>query len=209
MKKISKLAALCLVSCISISAHAALVAVDPDDFASGTDISNLFDDITLTTCFNGPGICDNSGGVFSLNSPHSTTGNRAFAHSSTNDTWGNGVFEWLRVDFDVAVDFVSLDFAANDGGGDTNPQLLAFDSFGTQIDISSDDFVASGEFVTLTVTGTNIASIGAYWDEINRQESGSLDNLVYNTVEVSAPASIAILGLGIVGLGLVRRKKRL
>lgn len=200
MKNIWKFAAVIIASSISITSQAALITIDPDDFASGTDISNQFADVTLSTCVNEPSTCSNVQPVFTLNSGHATTGDRVFAQTQTNATWGNGVFEWLQADFNVAVNSVSLDFAANDSGGDSNPQLLAFDSFGIQIDIDSGGFVASGEFLTLTVNGNNIAYVQAYWDEINRSQSGALDNLVYNTVEVPAPTGMVFLALSLLGL---------
>ena len=207
MKTIWKFAALCAASCISVSAHSALINVDPDQFASGTDITNAFEGITLSTCVGEPNICDRRESVFSLTSGDASTGTLGFAHDSDNATWGNGVFEWLQIDFSVAFDMVSLDFAANDAGGDSNAQLLAFDTSGVLIDIDTQDFVASGEFTTLTVNGTNISYVQAYWDEINRGESGALDNLVYNAVDVSTPATAAFLGLGVLGLALRRRKQ--
>jgi hypothetical protein len=157
----------------------ALIFVDPDAFTAGTDISNVFPNVTLSTR-DGVAPGANSRAVTSETNPFATTGTRVFAYDGGNTTWGNGIFELLRADFLGGAISVSLDFAANDFGGDQNAELFAFNAAGVQLDTDSAAFVASNGFVTLTVSDPDISYVTAYWDEINRLENGVLDNLRYD-----------------------------
>ena len=189
-------------------ASAAPTIVDPDAFMDGADISNAFAGVTLTTVFanNATATPTGTGAVFAVADVNASTGMLAFGQSPTNSSWGNGVFEYLRVDFASIVSSVSLDFFANDTS-DSNPQLLGFDSGDNQVDV--DSFLGAvpiGFPLTLTVTG-NISYVFAYWDEINRNENGGLDNLQYVS-SVPEPGTLALLGMGLAGMGLGRRRKR-
>ena len=157
----------------------ASIFVDPDAFTAGTDISNVFPNVTLSAR-DGVAPGANSRAVTSETNSFATTGTRVFAHDGGNTTWGNGTFEILRADFLGGATSVSLDFAANDSGGDQNAELFAFNAAGVQLDTDSAAFVASNGFVTLTVSDPDISYVTAYWDEINRFENGVLDNLRYD-----------------------------
>jgi hypothetical protein len=204
MNSVRILAALA-VSAAALSPAAAAV-VDADAFAAGTNISNSFAGVTLRTVRTGADLNDVTSieNVFSVTDANATTGTRAFGQTSDNSTWGNGAFEYLEAIFDSPVTSVSLDFFANDGN-DENPQLLAFDAMGAQIDIDSVGAVPLGSPVTLTVSGTGIKSIRAYWDEINRSANGGLDNLVFNAVPEPATWAMMISGFGFVGAAMRRR----
>lgn len=187
----------------------AATTVDPDAFADGTDISNAFAGVTLTTVFTGADVNDitGTGSVFSVSDPGASTGARAFGQSSSNSTWGNGLFEYLLATFDAPVTSVSLDFFANDTS-DSNPQLLAFDAMGNQIAIASGGGVPLGVPLTLTVGGSGIKSVRAYWDEINRSDNGGLDNLVFAAVPEPATWAMMIAGFGLIGGAMRRRTSR-
>jgi PEP-CTERM motif-containing protein len=183
---------------------AAVVTVEPDAFPSGTEITNAFPAVTLNTVRTGAdaNVPTSIGGVFSATDPNATTGTRAFAQPGLDTTWGNGAFEYLRATFASPVSSASLDFFANDLGGDTNAQLLAFDSGGNLIDTEFLAFVAFGQPATLTVDGS-ISSIRGYWDEIARVSNGGLDHLTYTTVP--EPGTFALLTLAFAGFVASRR----
>jgi hypothetical protein len=168
-----------LLCCASVAS--AVTIIDPDAFPAGTDISNAFPGVTLSTRDGvAPGI--NARSVTSEFDASATTGTLAFAHDGGNTTWGNGQFEFLRADFVGGATSVSLDFFANDIGGDSNAQLLAFDAADMLLDSDLVAFVPFDDFVTLTVSAPNIAYVAAYWDELVRSQNGGLDNLVYERV---------------------------
>ena len=202
MKKI-----VCLFVSLFVSTAQATI-IDPDDFASGTDISNAFSGVTLTTVFgNDINNASSTGSVYSLANSSASTGSNAFAQSSSNSSWGIGSFEYLLVEFDTLVDFVALDFFTNDSS-DSNAELVAFDSFGTEI-LRTSFLSEITTFETLSVTSATpqIASVRAYWDEVNRSENGGLDRLEYTVSAVPEPSAFALLALGLVGVGYSRKNK--
>lgn len=166
--------------------------VDPDAFPAGTDITNAFPGVTLTTR-DGVAPGANSRSVTSDFDALASSGTRAFAHDGGDTTWGNGQFEILRADFIGGASLVSLDFFANDAGGDTNAQLLAFNASDVQLDIDSVASVPADGFVTLTVSAPGIAYIAAYWDEINRSQNGGLDNLRFEPIPEPHTLTLAAL----------------
>jgi hypothetical protein len=193
-----------------LAAPAAAATADPDAFASGTDISNAFAGVSLLTVFTGadPEVPTGFGAVYSLSDPDATTGTRAFGHSQNNSTWGNGDFEYLLATFGTATNSVSLDFFANDAGGDVNAQLLAYNSSGVLIGSASAALVNFGAPVTLTVNVAGIKFVRAYWDEIGRVQNGGLDNLRWNAVPEPATWAMMIGGFGFVGAAMRRRTSK-
>jgi hypothetical protein len=190
-------------------ANSALIFVDADSFADGTDISNAFTGVTLSTVFgNTIGTPTSIGGVFAEDDAHATTGANVFAHSGSSIGWGNGSFEYMLVEFGQLVSFVSLDFFTNDSS-DSNPELVAFDSLGNEILRTS--FLSSvTNFVNLSVTSStpSIASVRAYWDEVSRVENGGIDNLSYRVESVPVPATLSIFVLALIGLMLRTKNKK-
>jgi len=183
-------------------AQAGVFSADPDDFPNQI-ITNTFPGITLTTrdgLF--PGL--NTRDVTSVFSPNASTGEFVFGQDDGNPTWGDGTFEFLHIEFDNVVTQVSLDFIANDVGGDSNAQLLAYNVFNVLVDIVTVDFIAFGTFETLTVSSPDIKFVAAYWDEITGGENGELDNLRW--VPVPMPSAALLLAMGAVTPR--RRRKR-
>ena len=195
---------------LSLHANAGWITLNNDSFADGTDISTAFAGVTLTTVRTGSDVNTptSTGAVYAVSNIRATTAPNVFGQTSSNATWGNGLFEYLLVEFSSVVTGVSLDFFANDTGGDNNAQLLAFDSAGNQIDIASVAFVADGSPATLEVSGL-ISSVRAYWDEVERFKSGGLDNLKYSNdpLPVPAPATLALLMLGLMGAAAARVRR--
>jgi hypothetical protein len=169
----------------------AAIIVDPDAFPAGTDITNSFPGITLTTR-DGLAPGTNSRAVTSSTDPLATTGTRVFAHDSGNTTWGDGTFEFLRADFAGGATLVSLDFFANDSGGDHNAELLAFNAANVQVAINTVTFVPANTFATLTVSAPSISYVAAYWDRVTHVENGGLDNLRYEPIPEPSTILLAI-----------------
>lgn len=190
-------------------AWSVLVDVDPDAFAAGTDISNAFAGVTLATVRTGADVNVplSVDPVFSVSDGGATTGTRAFGQTAADSTWGNGAFEYLLATFSANVTSVTLDFFANDDGGDAGPQLLAFDEFGNLVDTGQAIFVLAGQSVTLTVNGS-IRSVRAYWDEANRQENGGLDHLTFETAAAAVPEPGGLLLAALAGLALLGARGR-
>ena len=194
---------------LGAASTASAVLIEPDAFATGTDISNAFAGVTLTTVFTGADVNTptSTGAVFSVTDANATTGTRAFGQSTTNSTWGNGSFEYLLIEFIDEVSSVTLDFFANDSGGDDNPQLLGFDVGGVQIGLAEViGTIPLGSPASLTVNGA-IKSVRAYWDETNRASNGGLDNLQYTAAAVPEPASLALMILGLAAFRNSQRKR--
>ncbi|MFK7751936.1 MAG: VPLPA-CTERM sorting domain-containing protein [Sedimentitalea sp.] len=208
MSHFKTLAGAAALSLFSSAAFA--VVIDPDAFADGTDISNAFSGVTLSTVFAGVGDpaidITGTGAVYSHTTGTASTGTRGFAHSVTNELWGNGSFEYLRADFAAGASSVSLDFINNDNS-DNNAELLAFDGMGNLVDSMLFAANLNGP-ETLTVSG-NISYVFAYWDQANRLDNGALDNLQY-TAAVPLPAAMPLMigAFGAMGIAARRRKAR-
>jgi len=202
-----------LLLCVGVGqVNGSIITIDPDAAVSGTVLTNYFSGVTLTTR-DGLAPGSNSRDVTAeADSGAATTGANAFAHDGGNTGWGNGLFEFFRADFVGGASQVWLDFKSNDSGGDNNAQLLAFDASDSLIGSINVGNVPAYTFVTLSVSGSNIAYIAAYWDEQLRDSNGALDNLKYNSLTddvVPEPASIAIWSLlGILGLVVGLRRRR-
>ncbi len=191
---------------VTTVAEAGSVVIDPDAFPAGTILNNVFAGVTLTA-LGDPGVLLNSD-VVALTSSYASTGDRLFGDNDANgfyDSWGDGFYDWLRVDFHQGAVTVSLDFGTNNSG-DNNAVLKAFDSLGSLVDQDGPSYVPGpqGTYRTLSVSAPYIAYVEAHWDEITRMENGYLDHLVYTPVP--EPISALLLALG--GLAMMRRRKR-
>ena len=194
---------LTLTLCTSM-ANAILITVDPDSFADGTDISNAFSGISLSAIDGGFNVLSTPS-VFSQTSSLASTGTQVFGHDGIFvETWAEGLVADLRIDFAQATDFISLDIIANDG---FDPGFLAaydsadalLGSFTTQGDLGS----GTPETATISSGSANIAYViasGLGGNDV------ALDNLIYNSATVPEPAVLALLSLGLFGIGVARRK---
>ena len=100
---------------MSVSVSAALVSIDPDEFAAGTDISHAWAGVTLSA---GGGASGLDGKVYAATSTFATTGTLVFANSRISsklwlNTDTNGYY--LRVDFDTPTNHVLIDVISDDG----------------------------------------------------------------------------------------------
>ena len=199
-----------LFTCLALTlftsmANAILIIVDPDDFVDGTDISNAFSGITLSAIDGGSNVIATTS-VYSQTSLLASTGTQVFGHDGIFvETWANGLVGDLRIDFMQATDFVSLDIIANNG---SDPGFLeAYDSTGTLLG----SFTTLGnlgpgtsETASISSSSVNISYViasGLFGNDV------ALDHLTYNSVTAPEPTVLTLLGLGLFGIGVARRKK--
>lgn len=216
MHTIVKAAAAAIIfGALSQPAHADLITADPDDFAAGTDISNAFAGVTLSTV-GGNG----SSAVFAQTDSNAATGSLSFGNDTVDGSVGNliwfegdsfstPVFDGpvLRADFDHLVDYVSILITNQDSfdGG----ILRAFRQDGTEIAAVSS--IVTGQFgdmpapVTLSFLAPNpqIAFITVAGQ--SAQDSVRLDALQFGIVPEPATAALLLTGVGILGF---RRRRR-
>jgi hypothetical protein len=185
---------------LSVSLSAMLVSVDPDGFASGTDISTAFPNVTLSS---GGGAAGLNGKVYAAASSSTSTGGMVFGNSRTSSKlWLNSNTNgyYLRADFTIPTRYVSIDFI--DSGSDY---------FSVWFYTTAGDLIKQNYLTSLT-TGTvypvvierdtaDIVYIRAGgWDRAS--STVLLDNLKF---EVPEPATCLILLSG--WLLLKKRKK--
>jgi len=145
------------------------VVADPSAFPGGTDVSNAYPGVTLSTAEGSVGVIDTTVSsplqlISNSTGPVFTTGS-AFSHTS-GDIWSAGCCgdEVLRADFVDGASFVSMQFLPTDT--DTG-FLQAYDADGVLL---SDQLARSGAPFTLafTATGTPIAYILATFGDTGR-----------------------------------------
>ena len=151
---------------------------------------------------NTPGVTfDNTGGSsFTISSPFGTISLINFPYN----TIGNSTI----ATFSSLTDYVSVDMG--DYGGDVdNLYLEAYDAANILVDSAYFSSSVSGLNTLSVSTGTaSIAWVEFYGVGVNNN-SVYWDNFTFNaTASVPEPSTMLLLGSGLVGLGLVRRKFR-
>jgi len=130
--------------------HAETVLVDADGFASGTDISSSFSEVTLSSGGEYPGL---DGKVYAHTSGLASTGSGVFANNlSFKGQWyaaeENGFS--FRADFQRSAKIVSLDFISN--SLNDRGILSAYDSYGALLESVETPDLTYGEIYTATIT---------------------------------------------------------
>lgn len=200
-------------ACCALIAHdslAAIVHIDPDDFAAGTDISYLYPGVSLSAT----GIQVEDGfvdaAIFSTEAMAvdaaltASTGSRIFNVAPTQLFPRDWLILEFRADFAQPTDYVALDFIgyvdpdipdSEDVGLGVLAAYNAADELLMQINTMS---LVLNQVQTLSVSSgvADIAYITARRQGIDTPVL--LDNLAYNAVPV--PAALWLFGAGLVGL---------
>jgi hypothetical protein len=188
--------------------------VDPDAFSEGTDLSNAFPNVTLSSRGDGwnmpsgdkpigPIIAvDPSGEISPFDA---STGNLAFG---TKDRDYPHLFRqpslYFRADFAVLATYVSLDFIGNDDQGDDIGELKAYDSGGGLVGSAFTSGLLIDQVETLSLSDPGIAYILAFG---NNYETVGVDNLQWEPIP--APGAILLGSLGVGLVGWLRRRRTL
>ena len=192
-----------IVSLAAFQAQAGMITrtAEPDDFAAGTNISNVFTGVSLSAIIS----ASSTASVFSATDSLASTGSRVFSTSpSFGGSWFQGVisFPALRADFTEFVTSVTIDIVG-DNGSDFGT-LEIFDSMGNSLGLAtSGELTSPGQTETLSLSsGTGIA----YAIMGGRDATGDnahLDYLRWNVVP--APSTLLLMLGAVAGLGLTRR----
>lgn len=184
----------------SATAHAAVISYDFDTVTAGTytetDFSAMFGGVSFDNSTNssfsvtscsllGDFTCGNA----ILNTGYSTVGNSTIAT------------------FDSLVDSVSVTIGDYNADADSL-YLNAYDSANNLI--ASDFFAnpsSSYNGYTLNVAAANIAYVEYYGVGLYGGNNVYWDNLSFNTQSVPEASTLLMLGFGLFGLSMVRRKK--
>lgn len=180
----------CLFACFLVgSANAGTIFLDMDSISTGSTL----DTSPLTTT---EGIITFSGEITSFTDPEFTA---AGASGQNLDIVGVGGGATLSFDFDVT----SFEFIF--GGNIGEFSIEAKDISNNIVDSFFQTSTSSGEFAgPLTLSGTGIRSI--FWND-TQGGFAPIDNITITTGSVPEPASLALLGLGLAGIGFSRKKK--
>lgn len=195
----------CIVA-LAASAAQAMVVIDADAFAPGTDISNAFPGVTLSAI--GPGWNGATGVVVAVDPTdfNPSTGSLVFGSDDASwpSLWREAGLLQLRVDFSSPVSNVMLDFISDD---DSDIGVLyAYDASNTLLDSAMTGALGYNSVGTLTVTGGGIAYVIAGGNSVS--SALGLDNLRYDGV-VPAPAAIMLGSIGMGLVGWLRRRRAL
>lgn len=192
--------AILLAACMMFgSAHATLI--DFEGFGASQFVSNQVSGVTISSFENG--VDTGLGGFLMVNgdpwSGLQINGNGVLTNclTATCQFAEENRADVLRLNFDNFVDNLSLIFDG-DGGLST---FNAYDSNGNLLE----SVMAASEPTTVNFTASAIS----YLDVLQQFDNFaySIDDLSFDAVDVPEPSSIAVLALGLLGLGANRIRK--
>ena len=191
----ARLLAFLIVSVTWTAASAAPLIIEPDDFAPGTDISNVVPGVTLSTVSSDLG----DSAVFAVEpreADWASTGRLVFGHNGSfpehwvTDTISPFRYGALRVDIDVDFDVVEVQFDLNGNDSDDIGILEAFAEDGTLLGTFETGLLDADVFETATISSATpiryLVAGGKQADTI------TLDRLVL----IPEPASLALFLFG-------------
>jgi hypothetical protein len=177
--------------------------LEPDDYPSGTDLSNVFPGVTLSTVNSDYG----DARVFALQptEPYwASTGQLVFGHVDpypvhwVMDTYSPFRYGALRAHFSPAATLFRVDIIGNDSLD--YGQLSAFDAAGNLLLSLETGPLAAGDIETLTVSG--VGDIAYIYAGGRLTDTVCLDNMY---VELAPEPATALLGA--LGLVVLRRRE--
>jgi hypothetical protein len=131
------------------------------------------------------------------------------AHSGTAYAWTWAGPQSMFIDFGTAVNFGGGYFAGqfdNRGGFNSHSiEFFAYDATHTLIGSTSAVAIADSQW---SFVGANLNNVSFLEIRSDRNSWFAMDDLQIDTNRVPEPASIALLGLGLAGVALSRRRKR-
>lgn len=190
-------------------ASAALIHLEPDNYAPGTDLDTIQPGITLgvfNTILNAlepPAITT----VESVADPVTSTGTRVFGLNG-NPSWSDT--RRLNMLFNVPTDFLSIDFIGNSSIMPMIGKLDIFNSVGTLLGTYTTAGLSLDQVETMSFNrvSPDIKFARAYTAP-GSLPFGRLDNMSFNKlVAVPEPAALCLAGMAMVVAGLNRRPKR-
>ena len=181
------------------SSWAALVTCEPDDFAPGTALTSACPGVTLTVEQRADTVLSGLPAVAGA----ASTGDLVFVHTTDSFGWGSNDAdpETFRADFASLTDHVSIDIIGNDTTD--SGFLRAYDALDNLLFEILTGALTTGQVfhASITLGGADIAYIRASGNDSNNI---NLDNLQFEVVP--EPGSLVLLGLGLLGLGVSRRR---
>ncbi|MEO1203004.1 MAG: PEP-CTERM sorting domain-containing protein [Pseudomonadota bacterium] len=190
-----KTLALLLLAAAPISANAAVISIDFDSAATGSDIINN----PLATVA-GNVTASASGGTLTIREFPGGSGD-GLGHNQSGG--GDGSFAQLAFDFDASsIEFLYAGFV----GGNFLAQALdsSFNVIDSFFDDNTSDDLPGGPIT--------LAGAGIRYFRFNDSPGGGVvsgvDSLVITTIDVPEPTTLGLLGLGLAGLGLARRRRQ-
>ena len=192
---------------MSSSVSGIIVSADADGYSNGTDISTVFDGITLSSVGGYPGL---DGAVYAWADALASTGTNVFANNlSFQRQWYADLTDGFafRADFDHPASSVSIDIIGDDTGD--YGELFAYNSSGVLIGYILSPQLTTGQVFRATIDrdwAFDIAYIIA-GGAVSTEDTVHLDNLSADVVP--EPATFCLLGLGSLLLTKQRRKAKL
>jgi hypothetical protein len=191
---LSAILVLAMVLIMSAKLEGAIISADADGFLNGTDISAVFDRITLSSIGGYPGL---DGKVYSWADGLASTGTNVFANNlSFQRQWYANPAEGfaLRADFEQPANLVAIDIIGDDSSD--YGELLAYNSSDTLVGYILSPQLTTGEVFRATISrdwAFDIAYIIA-GGAGSTEDTVHLDNLTANVIP--EPATLFLLGLG-------------
>jgi hypothetical protein len=193
-------------SLCSQAASAALIAIEPDSYAAGTDLTAVQPGVALGVYNTTLGDLEPSAisVVESVVDTHTSTGTRVFGingfASFTN-------FRQLNMTFSALTDFASIDFIGSSAVGDEFGVLEAYDSLGALLESYTTAGLGLDEVETMSFhrISPDVKFARAY-TSASGLPFGRLDNLSFEEYAViPEPAAVCLVGIAVCGLAVRRR----